>query len=369
MTRFIDKKALLQIKQNADWQATFEALGLVKDPKRSKPHDWWALSPLTIEKTASFHMNHNGWFCHSTNQGGGIVELVQKVMEYRGTKMNCFEAGAWLVESGASWLDDSRPPQPKKAPAPKPEPAAVVENPKRERKVYDLIPYLSQQGTHPQFVERGISKATCSYLGCGYLAKGSAQMQGRIVFQIRGVEKNQDGSFKPVILDHLGRAIETEQEEKDGKYTHYPHFDKTSHLYNLDKVLLDPRARAQAKETGRVLIVEGPFDAAKIIESGTFNVVASFGWALAEKQIPDLRLIADELQINRFFAFYDRDKVGIPGIQRAIEMVNGAGLIGEGFDWNIRLNSLVGIPEEITDPCKFSVKQLQWLKKQQFLGK
>jgi hypothetical protein len=109
---FINNEMLREIRGNTDWREVFYALGLEQDPRKSKEDDFWALSPLSDEETASFHINAHGWYCHSTGQGGGNIELIQKVMHrLTGIAMNCFEAGRWLLERGVSPIP-TRPPAP-----------------------------------------------------------------------------------------------------------------------------------------------------------------------------------------------------------------------------------------------------------------
>jgi len=366
---FITNKMLSEIRRNADWQALFNTLGLERDPKKSKPDDWWCCSPLSDEKTSSFHINANGWHCFSTNQGGGVVELVQAVMKARGQSLNCYEAGRWLLDQGVSCLGDSEAaPRPMKQREDKAQSElfASDEGKKNQAIRFNLIPYLSQQGEHLEFVRRGILKATCDYLGCGYLAKGRGAMEGRIVFQVRGVERAADGGFKPVVLSHIGRATTEEQAEQAGKWYHYPGFTKTLELYNLDKLLLDERAAEQAKQSECVFLVEGCFDVAKLVEAGICNVVATFGAHLNEGQMPRVRLIAETLGVDRFLVWYDRDKAGIEGQAAALALLKASGVQGVGFDWGVRLSSL---PLPVKDACDFSVDQLRGLRDQVLCAK
>jgi Toprim domain len=358
---FINNKILFQISQNADWKKVFLALGLERDPKKSKDHDWWCRSPLSDEQTASFHLNSKGWYCHSTRQGGGVVQLVQAVMKLRGQPITCYEAGQWLLDKGCSDFNES-------SPTPTTQIREAKENsPSSEKKknssVLSLLPYLRKE--HPEFDRRGISKATLDYLGAGYLPFGKGAMDKRLVFQIRGVERDANGNLKPVILSHIGRATTQEQIDKNGKYWMYSGFNKSLEIYNLDKVLLDEKARLQAKESQHVLILEGCFDVAKLIESNIYNVVASFGACLYESQLPRLKFLAGELGIKKFTVWYDRDKAGIEGQKAALELLQASGFEGKGFDWSVRFDSIITQKDPITlipsvkDACDFTKEQLQ----------
>lgn len=359
---FINNKILFQISQNADWKKVFLALGLERDPKKSKDHDWWCRSPLSDEQTASFHLNSKGWYCHSTRQGGGVVQLVQAVMKLRGEPITCYEAGQWLLDEGCSHFNESSPTPKTQSRIEAKEPSPSSEK-KKNSQVLSLLPYLRKE--HPEFERRGISKATLDYLGAGYLPFGKGAMDKRLVFQIRGVEQDSNGNLKPIILSHLGRATTQHQQETNGKWWHYAAFHKSLELYNIDKVLLDEKARAQAKESSQIILVEGCFDVAKLVESGIKNTVATFGACLYESQLPRLQFLADELGIKQFTVWYDRDKAGIEGQKAALELLKASGFEGKGFDWSLRFGSILGQKDEtaftpsVKDACDFTKEQLQ----------
>lgn len=375
---FIDNRLLKEIRDNADWRKLFSELGLVRDEHRSKINDWWARSPLSDEKTASFHINDDGWYCHSTAQGGGPVELVQKVIERQtGKAINCYEAGRWMLEHNVSLVYSTDSPgaeasttggkkersaarseKEKSVVMGQNEAVAVKNEPIRQ----NLIPKLVFE--HADLARRQISAETCAYLGCGFLNTAKGTINNRIVFQVRGVVEKA-GVLQPVILTHLGRATSWVQEEREGKWHHYANFHKTLELYNIDNLLLDEKAVAQAKETGRVVLVEGCFDVAKCIEAGVYNVAATFGAHLAEDQLPRLKLIADRLGIDTFLVWYDRDVAGTDGQAKAVSLLAETGYKASGFDWERKFSSrqrTVGFPEGVKDACDMRVKQLQWLR-------
>lgn len=55
-----------------------EGLGFI--PNKIRGNDYWCLSPLREEKTASFKVNRtkNVWYDHGTGQGGGVVDFLLK---------------------------------------------------------------------------------------------------------------------------------------------------------------------------------------------------------------------------------------------------------------------------------------------------
>lgn len=371
--KFITAEMLRTIRANTDWRMLFRALGLERAKGKGNDNDWWALSPLTNEKTPSFHINGKGWYCHSTQQGGGVVELVQRVLENRtGRAVSCWDAGRWLLEQGVS-RTDALPAQPaaeKGSEAPRSEEKERGVDSDRAKSgingpiSVDLVPRLIP--SHPELEKRGISKETCKYLGCGYLSGYKGTINERIVFQVRGVEE-RGGQLVPVVLSHIGRVVDDVRADVEGRWHHFAHFKKHLELYNIDKVLLDPLARDQAKRTGRLIIVEGCFDVAKLVEAGIYNVVASFGAHLSEEQAKRLKFVADRLGVKEIVVWYDRDSAGREGTKKALEVLRASDCGASAF-WGMHGSRVskalhsVKLPPLAKDPCEFSVEQLRSLR-------
>lgn len=284
---WLSEEDLAELRARADWRQVFAALGLNRAPRRGNAGDWWARSPFAEDRQPSFHMNDKGWYCFATQQGGGVLELVEQVL-----RVNCYEAGRWLIAQGLSSVSHSPPPPP----------------------------------------------ASMATTGGG-------------------------GS---------DRAVTEEQAEAEGKWRFYEGFHKSLELYNRDHLLLDSRAGLQARDTGQVLVVEGCFDVARLIEAGLLNVVATFGAHLSDPQVERLRQLARRLGVNRFRFWYDRDRAGQAGQEQALARLQEApDLVADGFVWETELPAPAGrrvrIPAAITDPAECSVKQLQWLRKQKVI--
>ncbi len=181
------------------------------------------------------------------------------------------------------------------------------------------------------------------------------------MFQVRGVS-----GLKPVILTHVGRALTPQQEKADGKYWSFPFF-KRLEIYNQDKLLLDASARQQVERFGLVL-VEGFFDVAALIESGCLNVGALMGSHMTEEQMARVKFISSHVPIPKITVFLDRDEAGIAGAEKAVALLQSNGFSAEAFDWNQTSEpsgaDLVKIPVTIRDPGDMSVRQLQWLRTQ-----
>jgi 5S rRNA maturation endonuclease (ribonuclease M5) len=367
--KFITAEMLRAIRANADWRRLFGALKLERAKGKGNDNDWWALSPLTNEKTPSFHINAKGWYCHSTQQGGGVIELVQRVLEYRrGQVVSCWDAGRWLIEQGASQLDEA--PLRNEEGLPRSEEKEKGHLPDRSESGInkgisaDLVPRLVPD--HPELRKRGISKETCKYLGCGYLSGYKGTINERIVFQVRGVEK-RGGQLAPVILSHIGRTVDDVRADVEGRWHHFAHFKKHLELYNVDKILLDPRAREQVQRTGRLIIVEGCFDVAKLVEAGIYNVVATFGAHLSEEQARRVKLIAERLGVQETILWYDKDTAGREGAKKALDLLKATACEASAF-WGTRdsraarSSHVSKLPPLVKDPCDFSVEQLRDLR-------
>ena len=358
---------LTSIRQNTNWRQLFEALQLPRDSKKSKDHDWWAKSPFRPdEQNSSFHMNARGWYCHSSGQGGGPIELIQRLHP----GMHCFDAGRWLLDRGVSRIVENAREDLQSLEA---KVGAEVQCPPENLPIrQDLRSQLS--ASHRICSARGIPPETFRELGAGYLdrpprKKGRPDpLNHRIVFQIRGVKENEAGELCPVVLGHMGRATTDDQVDRDGKWWTYAGFTKSLELYNLDHAILDGEAVEQTKISKQVLVVEGPLDVARLYAAGIRNVVATFGASLSVGQLRRLDLIMRVTGVDRFTFFYDRDLAGREGAEQARDAISNLGLdIQAGvFDWdrvwrsNVRGD--IGIPSSINDPAQFSLGQLQWLR-------
>jgi DNA primase len=186
-----------------------------------------------------------------------------------------------------------------------------------------------------------------------------------LVFQIRGVRENGHG-LEPIIVSHSGRALVPEQQDKDGKYWSYP-FRKGQEIYNQDHLLLDEEAARQASAFGLVL-VEGFFDVAKLVEAGCRNVGAPMGAHISAEQIERLAWIRSRIGFARIVLFLDRDQAGRNGARQACERLQQHNFEVSVFDWDRTTRDSVPdaepIPDSIKDPADMPVQYLQHLREQ-----
>lgn len=379
----IGKSEVQEIRQNIDWRDLFPALDIVRDETRSRAHDWWARSPFSEDVRPSFHVNNDGWYCQSTKQGGGPLELIQEILSLReGKRVNIFQAAAWAVDAGISHFAETETGRggsatggevKKGKPKAKTEmrnSGAYSDAPREVVKVntpvrQDLVPMLHPE--HAYFADRGISAATARKLRCGFLPEGKSQLSGRVVFQIRGCEVKGEAISTP-ILTHIGRAVTEEQAAQRGKWSFYKGFHKSVEVFHLDRVLGNREVKEKVRAAGRIILVEGCTDIAKLVEAGVDNCVASFGADLSEAQVRKLGLLRDVLGMSAVTVMFDRDKAGQRAAEAAVALLDGVGWDVSAFDWSQALGTRSGvdvfIPSETRDPCDLSVDQIKWLQGQ-----
>jgi len=362
--RFVmQREKLPEIWQNANWQRVIQVFGLEVDNKRRcKSDEIWIKSPFTNEKRASLHVNlkENIFKDFSSGKGAkmGILNFCQELLRQQGQEMDCYEVAGWMIEKGISVVSDRRSGEAERHEKGKDRGGGGSKRPDENRPIkVDLRRWL--QSGHPELERRGVTDATCHYLGCGFLperppGKRRSPLNGRVVFQVRGVSQNGSDS-RPVILTHVGRALTLEQEKTEGKYWGYP-FYRGLEIYNQDKLLLDPRARYQVERFGLVL-VEGFFDVAALVESGLLNVGALMGAQMTDKQVTRLKFIGSRVTIPKITILLDRDEAGIAGTEKALPLLRNNGFSVGVFDWN-------QASEATKDPGDMSATQLKWLRKE-----
>ena len=146
-----------------------------------------------------------------------------------------------------------------------------------------------------------------------------------------------------------------EQENSDGKYWSYP-FRKGLEIYNQDQLLLDPEAGCQMSAFGLVL-VEGFFDVAKLVEAGCRNVGALMGAHISIEQIDRLAWIRSRVGFSRIVLLLDRDEAGQKGASHAFDRLRQHNFGVHLFDWE-------RIPDTVKDPADMTAQQLQQLRVQ-----
>jgi transposase/5S rRNA maturation endonuclease (ribonuclease M5) len=347
------QQPLREVWQQADWRKVIEVFQLSVDQERkSRDDEIWLRSPFTQEQRASMHvsLSANVYKDFSSGKGGGIIQFCREMLHQQGRKLNMFETAEWMLAQGIC----AETPQTETSKPERRQSGAVAVN--RTIDV-DLRRYFHCD--HPELSRRGLSAATCCYLGCGFLpprtnGESNSPLQSRVVFQIRGAKENGHG-LQRIILSHAGRALTSEQENAHGKYWSYP-FRKGLEIYNQDHLLLDPETGRQLKACGLIL-VEGFFDAAKLVEAGCRNVGALMGAHISEEQIERLEWIRSRIAFPRIVLFLDRDEAGQKGTSQALDRLRQHHFEVCVFDWE-------RIPRPAKDPADLSVQELRNLRMQ-----
>jgi len=363
----ISRDNLAQVWQRASWLRVIEVFDLtVDDQRRHRDDEIWLKSPFTTEQKASMHvsLSENIFKDFSSGRGGGIMQFCRQMLQQQGRKMTMLQVAQWMVAEGISTVDGLQPRWPCNHPVPEAMPLQRT-NPAIQ---VDLRRYL--RADHPELQRRQIDACTCRYLGCGFLpqrtrGKASSPLNGRLVFQIRGVQENGK-DILPVILSHTGRALSREQQDRDGKYWSYP-FRKGLEIYNQDQLVVDEKARRQSEKFGLIL-VEGFFDVAKLVQAGCRNVGALMGSSISVEQIQRLSWIRTRVQFPQILLLLDRDRAGEQAAGKIQNQLEHHKLPVTVFDWHQKVSfggqSPEPIPASIQDPADMTVEQLRALRRQ-----
>ncbi len=324
---------LTDIRDTVNVRALVEALGLRVAREKKPSGEIWLHSPFSRDKTASMHIQPDGrWYCHSTQQGGGPIELYKLVR-----CCDCYTAGREMLELGLCNASTETPRPPRKY-----EPHFAIKEPLSEQP--SLLPYLQP---HEEYDRRGISERTRRDLGFGYLPSSHrAKLSGRHVFQI----KDQAGR----VVSHIGRAVDQRQAESEGKWRVYSGFSKSCFLYG-HHLLDETKVKADVSKHG-LIVVEGCFDAAKLHEAGIPSV-ATFGANVSEAQARKLAGLHRTLSLPRVVIWFDRDAAGFEATERAVAALKQAGVPAYPFDWQAAAQANL-MPPEANDACDHSVSDL-----------
>jgi transposase/5S rRNA maturation endonuclease (ribonuclease M5) len=355
---------LAQVWRRASWLRVIEAFDLQVDSKRRcRDDEIWLKSPFTGEQKASMHvsLSQNIFKDFSSGRGGGIGQFCRQMLQQQGRQMSMLQVAQWMVAEEISTVDGMRS-QSTCGSNNNPSPAAVASAKTNPAIKVDLRRYL--RADHPELQRRAIGAWTCRYLGCGFLplraqGKTNSPLNGRIVFQIRGVRENSK-QLHPVIVSHTGRALTREQQDRDGKYWSYP-FRKGLEIYNQDQLVMDEETRHQVGKFGLIL-VEGFFDVAKLVQAGCRNVGALMGTSISAEQIQRLLWIRNRVQFPRIMLFLDRDRAGQQAASKIQKQLERHELSVTVFDWHQKLFFNGQSPGSIQDPADMTVSQLQTLR-------
>ncbi|MEO5818768.1 MAG: DNA primase [Gemmatimonadaceae bacterium] len=144
-----------------------------------------------------------------------------------------------------------------------------------------------------------------------------------------------------------------------------PIFSKGKLLYGLNW------AKQAARRDERMLVVEGYFDAVRLIGAGIESVVAPMGTALTEDQAKLIRRYTD-----RVYLLYDSDKAGLKATFRSGDelLAQGAAVQvvtlpdGEDPDTFVRTHGANGLESQITSSIDVFERKIQLLERGGWFG-
>ncbi len=300
------------------------------------------LCPFHAEKTPSFNVNRDRGFFHCFGCGAGgdvfkFVELQEKVGFTDAVRQLAHKFGLPIPELDTT--EEGR------------ETAAEREALLRVHEV--AAAYFREQLETPAgerirqylLADRGLTADTIGTLGLGYAPAARDGLRQRLLKQgftpattIRSglVTRRDDGSEVDRFRNRLmipitrdtgsviafgGRALDKDQVPKYLNSPETPIYSKSRTLYGLSLT------RADLRQAGFAVVVEGYFDFAQVFQAGGVPVVATCGTALTNAQAQLLRRFAAKAVLC-----YDPDAAGQGAAERSCEL-----LVGEGFDVNVAL--------------------------------
>ena len=284
------------------------------------------LCPFHNEKTPSFSVDPGTQFfyCHGCHVGGDVISFVEKI-----ENLSFFEARNALAErhgiplpKRSEYADDETKLR-----------AAIYQM--HETALNDFRAQLDGPlgaEARAYLAKRGVAPASVAQFALGYAGgrslartlegKGFSKQQ----LEASGlVGRRDDGSFYDLFRNRLmfpihgetgkviafgGRALDPNEK---AKYINSPEtliYKKKSVLYNLH------RAREAARESGRLILVEGYMDVIGVFAAGLHEVIATCGTALTREQVLTMKRHAPVVAVN-----FDPDNAGTNAAEKSIPLL------------------------------------------------
>jgi DNA primase len=312
-------------------------------PLRKAGRTYKGLCPFHSEKTPSFNVDpEKGFFhCFGCNLGGDVfkfLELQERLAFPEAVKMLAQKVGLSLPEQSGNGGDDLARRD-----------AALRESLLKAHEV--AAAYFREQLAGPaggrarqQLKDRDLTPRSIEQLGLGFapaareglkarlLAQGFSQdllLQSGLTVQRESgeiVDRFRNRLIVPICRDtgaviaFGGRQMDADQ--AGPKYLNSREtaiYSKSRTLYGLSLT------KAQIRQVGFAVLVEGYFDFAQVFQSQAAPVVASCGTALTTQQAQLLRRFTSKVVLS-----YDPDAAGQGAAARSCEL-----LVSEGFDVNV----------------------------------
>ena len=296
------------------------------------------LCPFHGEKTPSFHVNaEKGFFhCFGCGVGGDVIKFVEMH-----EKIGFAEAVRHLARKVGLTIPESGPD------------ANEADTREREAllKVHEVAAaYFREQLEGPagararqQLTARGLTPETIATLGHGYASSAREALKSRLLehgfsipLLVRSglvverdngeiVDRFRNRLMIPIARDtgsvvaFGGRAMDADQVPKYLNSPETPIYTKGRTLYGLN------HTKPLLRTTGFVVLVEGYFDFAQVLQECRLPVVASCGTALTPQHAQVLRRFVSKVVLS-----FDPDAAGQGAAARSCDM-----LVAEGFQVNV----------------------------------
>jgi DNA primase len=240
----------------------------------------------------AFHisLDKNCYNCLTHCGGGNVIDFIRLMEKLPDDKEGFRKAAIFLQEKFNIMPDNPKELKTTKSPAAEKKQEDEKEPTKNEPLTFSLENRIKKD--HPFLLEeKGLPIEFIKKFGLGWCKAGL--MAGRIVIPIH----NTTGE----LIAYAGRALTDADEERRGKYLFPTGFNKSLELWNYHRVL----AKKKLIRDRGLIVVEGFFDAIKLILNGFSNVVALMGWSMSEQQEELILSITDKIAI-----FLDNDDAG-----------------------------------------------------------
>ena len=299
---------------------------------------WVGLCPFHSEKTPSFGVNADLQIfkCFGCQEGGDVFTFIQKI-----EGVTFFEALKLLAErSGIPMPERARPQDPagqrretildieEKA-------ASIFESNLHSARGAEVRNYLAS---------RNVSMEAARAFRLGLADSSGRQLLQRLkdydpaLLEEAGlVKRRDDGSHYDYFRHRLifpihsetgrviafgGRALSDEDNPKYLNSPKTPLYDKSGVLYNLH------RAKAAARKSDRMIVVEGYMDAIGVAAAGIAEAVAICGTALtpAQARLIKRHVAQSQASTGNVIINLDPDRAGIAATEKSIHLLLAEGL-------------------------------------------
>ena len=295
-----------------------------------KGNSYWGCCPFHSEKTPSFHVvpDRQIYKCFGCGKGGGAINFVMEL-----ENLSFRDAVAVLAKRAGMALPEGSGP----SAGGRERRERLLEINKQAARAFHRWLYAPEGAGGLDYLRRrGLTKATLTRFGLGFApnswdalirALGEQGYDKRDLLDAGLAVNNKDGRIYDrfrnrvmfPIIDVRGNVIGfggRVMDDSTPKYLNSPDtpvYNKSRNIFALNV--------AKKSKAGRVILTEGYMDTISLHQAGFDSAVASLGTALTEEHAQLLSRYFKEAVIS-----YDGDGAGVAAAQRAIPLLEKAGL-------------------------------------------